>query len=77
MKFWDLDTQHCFHTVVSHHREVWSLQLVGGGASEEEEEDSGVSPLLRLVTVSGDNKMRVFRLSSDAADMSTEEKVDR
>ena len=70
MKFWDLDTQHCFHTIVSHHREVWSLQLVGGGVSSE-----GVASLPRLVTVSGDNKLRVFRLSQDAADMTTEEKV--
>jgi len=72
VKFWDLDTQHCFHTVVSHHREVWSLQLVGDRAVEEE---GGASLQLRLVTVSGDNKIRVFRLSSDASDMSTEEKV--
>ncbi len=70
VKLWDMDTQHCFHTVVSHHREVWSLQLVGGGVSLE-----GVVSLPRLVTASGDSKMRLFRLSQDLVDMNSDDKV--
>ena len=60
VKLWDLDTQHCFQTIVSHHKEVWSLELVGGPSLGE-----GVVSLPRLVTASGDNRVRLFRLSVD------------
>ncbi len=57
MKLWDLDTQHCFHTIVSHHREVWSIELVGGASG------GMASSLPRLVTASGDSELRVFKLA--------------
>ena len=31
MKLWDLDTQHCFHTIVGHRSEVMKGGGVGGG----------------------------------------------
>ena len=30
MKLWDLDTQHCFQTIVGHRSEVWSLEIMKG-----------------------------------------------
>lgn len=28
VKFWDLDTEHCFNTIVDHQTEVWSFALL-------------------------------------------------
>ena len=67
VKLWDLDTQHCFQTIVSHHKEVWSLELVGGVS-----QGGGVVSLPRLVTATGDNKVRVFQLSLLAAGVGEE-----
>ena len=61
MKLWDLDTQHCFQTLVSHHREVWSLELVGGVTG-----DGNIFP--RLVTVSEGTKLKVFQFSLEGSD---------
>lgn len=30
MKLWDLETQHCFQTIVGHRSEVWSLEIMKG-----------------------------------------------
>ena len=48
IKLWDLDTQHCFQTLVGHRSEVW-----GAGLLKEES---------WLVTVSSDKEMRIFEI---------------
>ena len=48
VKFWDLDTRHCFKTLVSHRSEVNDLILL----NEDE----------RLITGCHDNELRVFEL---------------
>ena len=48
VKFWDLDTRHCFKTLVSHRSEVNDLILVN---NEE-----------RLLTGCHDNELRVFEI---------------
>ena len=48
VKFWDLDTQHCFRTLLTHKTEVYGLQL----NSDE----------TRLYTGSADNEVRVYSL---------------
>jgi U3 small nucleolar RNA-associated protein 12 len=48
VKFWDLDTRHCFKTIVSHRSEVNDLILLN--------EDT------RLITGCHDNELRVFEL---------------
>lgn len=48
VKFWDLDTRHCFKTVVSHRSEVNDLMLLN---NEE-----------RLITGCHDNELRVFEI---------------
>lgn len=58
MKLWDLDTQHCFQTLVSHDREVWSFELVGGGGE-------GGAEKAHLVVASGDTQPKVYQLSRD------------
>lgn len=50
VKFWDLDTQHCFRTLLTHKTEVYGLQL----NSDE----------LRLYTGSADNEIRVYGLQA-------------
>lgn len=50
VKFWDLDTQHCFRTLIGHRSEVWSLTLM--------KEDR------YLVTGCGDSELRVWKLSN-------------
>ena len=30
MKLWDVETQHCFQTIVGHRSEVWSLEIMKG-----------------------------------------------
>lgn len=55
VKLWDLHTQHCFQTLVSHHREVWSFQLVGGATAEEE--------LPYLIVASGDSELKLYQLT--------------
>ena len=47
VKFWDLDTQHCFKTLVVHRTEVWDFVLVHD---------------TRLITGSVDAELRVFKL---------------
>lgn len=49
VKFWDLDTQHCFKTLVGHRTEVWALALV---KNEQ-----------YFVTGCGDAELRVWKLS--------------
>lgn len=58
VKFWDLDTQHCFKTLIGHRTEVWSLTLM--------KEDR------YLVTGCGDAELRVWKLS--VRDLSEEKK---
>lgn len=49
LKAWDLDTQHCFQTIVTHSREIWDFAI-----NYDE---------TNLITGSSDNEMRVFKLS--------------
>lgn len=49
VKFWDLDTRHCFKTLVNHRTEVNDLMLTNAGT--------------RLLTGCHDNELRVFELS--------------
>lgn len=51
VKIWDIDTQHCFQTLVSHHREVWSLGVVGV-----------VNEGVGLLVASGDAELKVYQL---------------
>ena len=53
MKLWDLDSQHCFQTLVSHQGEVWSIETVGGVSDDDE----------RLVAASGGSELKVYKLS--------------
>ena len=46
MKFWDLDTQHCFKTLVDHRSEVCDFVVI--------KDDT------RLVTGSADSELRVW-----------------
>ena len=46
VKFWDLDTQHCFKTVVGHKTEVWDFVIINNDT--------------RLITGSGDNELRIW-----------------
>ena len=46
MKFWDLDTQHCFKTLVDHRSEVCDFVVIKDGT--------------RLVTGSADSELRVW-----------------
>ncbi|CAH1798542.1 unnamed protein product, partial [Owenia fusiformis] len=48
IKFWDLDTQHCFKTLVGHRTEVWGLSIVQGERL--------------LVTGSADNELRLWQI---------------
>lgn len=68
LKLWDLHTQHCFQTLVSHHREVWSFEIVGGVSAGEgvASNHSGA----RLITSSGDTGFKVFQLSLEGSDES-------
>lgn len=63
LKLWDLETQHCFQTLVGHRSEVWSLELIRGET--------------RLLTASGQlGSVRVFSLQLPSAkDQSLQEKV--
>lgn len=67
VKLWDLDTQHCFQTLVSHDREVWSFAVVGEG--REEGVDIG-----RLVVTSGNTQPKVYQLTREEL---AESKVNR
>lgn len=51
VKFWDLETQHCFKTIVEHRSEVYDFVLI--------KEDT------RLVTGSGDSELRVWNVDYD------------
>ena len=57
---WDLDTQHCFQTLVSHHREVWSFEVVGGAGD-------GAAELPWLVVASGDPELKVYQLTGEGS----------
>lgn len=48
VKFWDLDTRHCFKTLVNHRSEVNDLMLICNGT--------------RLITGCHDNELRIFEL---------------
>lgn len=48
VKFWDLDTRHCFKTLVTHRTEIWDFVLT--------HDDT------RLITGSIDTELRVFKL---------------
>ena len=51
VKLWDLETQHCFQTIVGHRSEVWSLELMKGET--------------RLLTAAGEGgSMKVFNLQA-------------
>ena len=51
MKFWDLETQHCFKTLVEHRSEVHDFVTL--------KDDT------RLVTGSGDSELRVWNIDYD------------
>lgn len=63
LKLWDLETQHCFQTLVGHRSEVWSMELIRGES--------------RLLTASGQGgSVKVFSLQSPSSEgQSSEEKV--
>lgn len=65
LKLWDLETQHCFQTLVGHRSEVWSLELIRGET--------------RLLTASGQlGSVKVFNLQSPSTkDQSLQEKVEK
>lgn len=48
VKFWDLDTHHCFKTLVGHRTEIWGLALMKNDKY--------------LVTGCGDAELRVWKL---------------
>ena len=58
VKLWDLDTQHCFNTIVGHRSEVWGMTLLRDesllvtGSSDRDMKVHQMSP---LVTEEGDN----------------------
>lgn len=53
VKLWDLETQHCFQTIVSHRSEVWSLEIMKGET--------------RLLTAAGEGgTIKVFNLHPPA-----------
>lgn len=62
VKFWDLDTRHCFKTIVSHRSEVNDLILINNDE--------------RLITGCHDNELRVFeiKLNKDIEQHVTKEK---
>jgi U3 small nucleolar RNA-associated protein 12 len=51
VKFWDLETQHCFKTITGHRSEVWDFILLN---------DSN-----RLITGAGDSELRVWEINFD------------
>lgn len=53
IKFWDLDTRHCFKTIVSHRSEINDMILLN---NEE-----------RLITGCHDNELRVFAITFKSA----------
>lgn len=55
VKFWDLDTHHCFKTLVGHRTEVWGLALMKNDKY--------------LVSGCGDAELRVWRLAVRSDDM--------
>lgn len=61
VKFWDLNTHHCFRTLTGHHTEVWGMALV--------KDDQ------YLVTGCGDAELRVWKLSQKDENKSTVENI--
>lgn len=63
MKLWDLETQHCFQTIVGHRSEVLSMELIKGET--------------RLITASGHGgSVKVFSITSPSDEgLQVEEKV--
>ncbi|CAF3512285.1 unnamed protein product [Rotaria sp. Silwood1] len=53
IKFWDMSIQHCFHTIVTHRTEVWSIALAHDRY---------------LITGCSDNELRFFALRSTTTD---------
>merc|ERR1712156_881107 len=51
VKFWDLDTQHCFLTLVGHRSEVWQLVLFNNET--------------QLITGSCDAELRVYNITEN------------
>ena len=49
IKLWDMSIQHCFHTIVTHRTEVWSIALAHDRY---------------LITGCSDNELRFFALRS-------------
>ncbi|XP_037039640.1 WD repeat-containing protein 3 isoform X2 [Bradysia coprophila] len=60
IKFWDIETQYCFMTIVDHRSDVWALSLV---------RDSQY-----LVTGSGDSALNIYKISEN--EKATEENRD-
>jgi U3 small nucleolar RNA-associated protein 12 len=58
VKFWDLDTRHCFKTIVSHRSEVNDLILLNNDE--------------RLITGCHDNELRVFEIKFKNAEQDNE-----
>ena len=52
VKLWDLDTQHCFQTLVSRQKEVLSVAMLGGSGRPE-----------RLVVATGDSELTFYQFS--------------
>ena len=55
VKLWDVETQHCFQTLVGHRSEVWSMEIMKGET--------------RLLTSSGQGGgVKIFSLEPPAVD---------
>lgn len=57
VKFWDLDTQHCFESLTDHHSEVWGCELLLSDT--------------RLITMSSDSELRIYDISPNATSSSS------
>lgn len=54
VKFWDLQTQHCFKTLIGHRSEVWDFVYL--------------DKVNRLITGAGDSELRVWNISFDKSE---------
>lgn len=56
VKFWDLDTQHCYQTLTEHRSEIWEGLILRNET--------------RLLTLSSDNQLRIYQLTSNGTNVS-------
>ena len=60
VKLWDLETQHCFQTIVGHRSEVWSLEIMKGET--------------RLLTAAGEGgSIKVFNLQAPTSPIAVDQ----